>query len=528
MKATSSEAMSMNLHSEEKLIRKYLLGTLAESEEQKIEEEILRNSDFAEQVLLIEDELIEDYARCALGVQEHEQFERYFLTTPRRRQKLALMHGLSKYASTKSKKLAAKQTASSQKPNRLRHLYQPSWKIGIYAVVIALVAVGAWQFFIRNSDVNQGLRALNQAYQAQRPLQSRVTGFSYAPFPDTRGSADEKVDERSRDLSGALLLKAVSEKQNSVTLHALGRYYLLRKEFDKAIQQFEEAVKLSPKIARIRSDLGAALLERGKADKAKGDYAQSGKDLGKSLEELTEALNLDPTLIEALFNRALCKQQLGLESRAEEDWKEYLTKDSKSEWAEEVRQQLKLLEEKRKKVQNNNDQLYADFIAAYKSRDGTKAWEAFREGRSRNGNSITEKLIEEFLAAASNPAQIKSAPQIKLLKFAGELESQNVGDRFTLDLANYYNSVTPSQIQTIIQARNLRKQAIEQYNKTEVDAAYQLYQKVRDEFQKAGDLCEASLAESYIAYCLSQLSRDKESIALSEKLSERYKQRRYK
>lgn len=518
----------MSLYTEEKQIRQYLLGTLAESEEQKIEEEILRNNDFAQQILLIEDELIEDYARCALGEQEHEQFERHFLTTPQRRRKLAFVHGLSKYASAQSKRLVAKQAASVQKPNRLRHLYQPSWKIGIYAVVVAFIAFGAWQFFIRNADVNQGLSALNKAYQAQRPIQSRVTGFSYAPFPDTRGAADEKVDERSRDLSGALLLKAVSEKQNPISLHALGRYYLLRKEFDKAIEQFDEAIKLSPQIAQIHSDLGAALLERGKADKAKGDYAQSGKDLGKSLEELTEALNLDPSLIEALFNRALCKQQLGLESRAEEDWKDYLNRDSKSEWAEEVRQQLKLLEEKRKKVQNNNDQLYADFIAAYKSRDGTKAWEAFRDGRLRVGNFITEKLIDEFLAAASNPAQIKSAPQIQLLKFAGEIESQTVGDRFTLDLANYYSSVTPSQIQRIIQARNLKKQAREQHSKSELDMALALYIKSRDEFQKAGDFCEASLVESYAVYSLAILNRPKESIALGEKLEQQFKIKNYK
>jgi len=58
----------MNLnHDDDKSIRKYLLGELAPEAAKPLEERLLGDENFAEQVLLVEDEMIEDYARGALG-----------------------------------------------------------------------------------------------------------------------------------------------------------------------------------------------------------------------------------------------------------------------------------------------------------------------------------------------------------------------------------------------------------------------------------------------------------------------------
>jgi tetratricopeptide (TPR) repeat protein len=67
--------------------------------------------------------------------------------------------------------------------------------------------------------------------------------------------------------------------------------------------------------------------------------------LGRSLENLSKALELNPNALEALFNRALSRQYLRLYTQAETDWREYLKRDQNSQWSNEARQNLKLIED---------------------------------------------------------------------------------------------------------------------------------------------------------------------------------------
>src|ERR1041384_8701536 len=85
---------------EEQHLRSYLLGELAQEEMRELEDRLLREEEFANQVLLIEDELIEDYMLGGLSDQERQQFEQNFLTTPRRRRKLMMVEGLKARASS--------------------------------------------------------------------------------------------------------------------------------------------------------------------------------------------------------------------------------------------------------------------------------------------------------------------------------------------------------------------------------------------------------------------------------------------
>src|SRR5690349_22269367 len=87
---------------DEQYLKSYLLGGLAPEEMRELEERLLREEEFANQVLLIEDELIEDYMLGELGDKERQQFKQYFLTTPRRRRKLMMVEGLRARASVEA------------------------------------------------------------------------------------------------------------------------------------------------------------------------------------------------------------------------------------------------------------------------------------------------------------------------------------------------------------------------------------------------------------------------------------------
>jgi hypothetical protein len=66
----------------------YLLGQLSEAEQEGLEEKYFADGDVFEQLLGVEDDLIDAYVRGELSPGEREHFERRFLASPRRRERL--------------------------------------------------------------------------------------------------------------------------------------------------------------------------------------------------------------------------------------------------------------------------------------------------------------------------------------------------------------------------------------------------------------------------------------------------------
>ena len=179
--------MSLDRDDEQRL-RSYLLGELAQEEMRELEERLLREEEFASQVLLIEDELIEEYSLGELTDKERQQFKQYFLTTPRRRRKLMMVEGLKERAFVRDGLAIlegpTEQTTSATKVREVREecwwtrLFQPRWKIAAFASLLLIAALGVWRAFIYQSQVERGLIALNTAYQQQRPLEARLSVMS--------------------------------------------------------------------------------------------------------------------------------------------------------------------------------------------------------------------------------------------------------------------------------------------------------------------------------------------------------------
>ena len=181
------------------------------------------------------------------------------------------------------------------------------------------------------------MAALKEAYRDQRPVESRITEFGYAPPPPiTRGGEQEKFDYVARDRARALIQSEAAEHPGARSYHDLGRFYLAQHEFDKAIDQFENALKEAPNNAQIHSDLGAAYMERALVDQ---DNPNTG-DLARSLEQLNRAIAIDNSLLAAYFNKALCLQRMNDLSLAREAWEVYLKKETDSEWLKEAERNL--------------------------------------------------------------------------------------------------------------------------------------------------------------------------------------------
>jgi len=334
-------------------LRHYLLGELTEEEQlAPIEERLLVDDDFFEGFELVKDDLIDEYVKDELTAQERQHFEQHFLTTSERREHVRHAQSLARYA----KKSLQKAKRSSEKKelkdsNQLRppSLWTRLWQtpsLRFATILILVVGVGflVWPVLLSRSDLQEGLLALKTAYRLQRPVEVRLVGFDYAPLPNTRGNKDTTVDALSRQRAERFLLDAERNKPNAESYHALGLFYLTEKKFDEAVEKFTRALELHPNDPYIHSDLGAALLEKGKLYNLNGEDGKSLGAFSESLEHLNRALTLNPNLLEALFNRALCREYMGQPQAAIDDWRQYLEKDSQSRWTDEARQHLKQIE----------------------------------------------------------------------------------------------------------------------------------------------------------------------------------------
>lgn len=88
--------MSQNL-SEESLIRNYFLGELPENEQDLVQERLLVDPDFFETSLIIEDELIDDYALGLLSLYDRIRLEEGLLKVPQQYKRVQLTRTLGQF-----------------------------------------------------------------------------------------------------------------------------------------------------------------------------------------------------------------------------------------------------------------------------------------------------------------------------------------------------------------------------------------------------------------------------------------------
>ncbi|HVQ39170.1 MAG TPA: tetratricopeptide repeat protein, partial [Pyrinomonadaceae bacterium] len=528
-------------YDDQSLLRRYLLNQLTGDEQEKLEQRLMADDKLFEQVPAAEDELIDQYLADLLSKEEEEMFEKHFLATPERQQKLRFGKALQKYVTTHASPAPKKNLTQSEGASGSHSAW--AWPQFLSAsplraaasVVLILVAgLGVWRVFFYQSDVDKGLVALNAAYQDQRPLEARITQLNYAPFVALRGTEPPNVNEAERQRAELTLLDALNKAPTPFIRHALGKVYLAKNDFDRAKAQFEEALRSDSNNPLIYADLGAAYLEkgkreieRGKSDKSTLETGKGLEDLGRSLENLSKALSLRPGLLEALFNRALCNQYLMLLDQAEGDWREYLKLDSTSRWAEEAQKNLLRLQEQKSQTSATSDKLWQEFRSAYETRNDEAAWLLVRRSRTRAGNLIVETLLDEYLTDATGGRREEAIEKLQRVSYVGKLEEDRVGDSFTSDLAEFYGLATGEELVSLAGARSQMKLANEHFNKGEFEHAIEGYSRARTSFAQKGDIPEALFAESWVGYSRLRIPQTKESAELFEKLSETFAAHKY-
>lgn len=469
---------------------------------------LLADADYAEEFGVAENELIDQYLANDLPAEERTQFEQYFLAAPERRDKLAFATTLAQAAAAHA---AEKRPAPVFTPAVKRRAAWPAvpasyLKIAAVLIVALGLGLGGWLLFVKRPAEDRALAALGDAYKHQRFIEARIAGLAHAPLVVTRGEGSPGVDVDTLRLEETRLLTGLKERPDAAAHHALGRFYLAGARFDEAIRNLEKAAGQEPGNAQIHSDLGAALLEKGKAETAAPESGEALKYFARSRDESGKALDLDASLLEALYNRAIARQHLLMWQLAEDDWRKYLERDSDSPWAAEAKKNLKLLEERRSRAgQRRRTQGVEAFLAAYSAGEDEVAWKIYTSNHASAGNAITNALLDSYLDSQAGGAgggdDDKARRSIEALSYLGDEEVRRVGDRYTSDLAQFYGSTTPERRFVLRRARGLIKEGYRLAGKAQFAKAIDSFAAARQDFAQVGDTVEAVFADCAIAHC---------------------------
>jgi hypothetical protein len=239
--------MTLN-HNDLIMIRQYLLGQLAEEQQQVIEQRLLTEDDLFEGLEVIEDELSDEYVADELTPVERKQFEQYFLSTPERQRELRFAAGLREYVAKKTVRDDATERSVSlprrSPPERMPLAWLGQTQLFRIAAIAAFVVVIAGALWFTRLD--------------------RHPPTTYATFTLT-------ISNNNRADSGP-----ATEINLPLTADAARLYLKLPEALDQSARFRVELLKDSgqtiniEKVARVEQ---AAVIEIPAAQLSRGEYA---------------------------------------------------------------------------------------------------------------------------------------------------------------------------------------------------------------------------------------------------------------
>lgn len=515
--------MSRDTIDEDRLVR-YLLGLMPEEEKTEMEDMYLTDDVLNEQLQAAERELIDRYIDGDLSGTERKRFESFFLCSPARMEKLRFARALRTYGSKVSANYERAGVVKKHLPVMVTWSASPYFRVAALVALAAVAGVVFWRVALAPAPEAEAMLALAKAYEKGRLFESRISGLSHMPMAQARGEASESIDQTKLREAELIAVKEVSDRPGERSFHTLGRVFLAQKRFDDAIDLLLAAVEANPQDARIHSDLGAALMERGRQN---ANPDQRAQDTTLSLDHLDRAIQLDDSLLEARFNRALWYEYHHQPDRAKDEWRSYLERDPDSPWAEEARRSLTRLEEQ-KSSYLNKERDFDEFVVAAAEGHAAAAWRMLSRNRDRSGNRIVQRLIDEYLEYTESDKPVEAGARLGLLVLAGRLEQENARDRFTSDLAAYYSKATVAQRKMVAESRGLLKSAFKYYKNAGFEQAMRLCRQAGNLFAQAGDYCEAAVAESWLAACCLRAPDIAQALSIIERLTEFSLRRSYR
>jgi CHAT domain-containing protein len=200
---------------------------------------------------------------------------------------------------------------------------------------------------------------------------------------------------------------------------------LLAGRVDAAIAGLSKAAALESANAILWSDLAAAHLQRSAA-------AADPYELVLALSSANHAVDSDPSLVAARFNRALAMERLTLREPAVAEWRLVLKLEQDARWKEEDRQHLSLLDRPVSPPEGSADLASVKTLVAEGKTDQVRAVVAGSEQAFREEWEAT--AFASWVAAESAHRAPEAAAQWTLVRTIANALAATGGDRMPADL----------------------------------------------------------------------------------------------
>ncbi len=482
-------------------IREYLLCRISDEEILgQIEDSLFSDDEFCARVEAVEDEIINEYVLEELNAEDKKSADEFFFSNADRRFKLELTQQLRQKAIVE--KVEAKETSGFFET--LKNLFKkPVFVMSFAVLLIAFVGIS---IFILTRQNSAELAELQTIYQKERPTESRISSFEYAPQITVRGNTETDANKNKLRLIETKLLEAVDKNPSAANFHALGVFYLTQAKFADAIKNLEKSVELEKTNAKYYNDLGSAYFELAKS----GEKSQKFENFARANEAFSKAIELNPNLLEALFNKSLTLQEY-LPKQATESWNLYLQKDSTSKWADEARKNLERIANQQSNLKKK-EQVLDDFLTAFRNGDEKFAWKIHNETKGMfNPSSLVIQLTQRCLEARKANNEIASKESVEALKFIGKLEREKHADFFFAELADYYAKVENDKIDKLLEAKNIWLEGYTSTRERKYEKSIELFDQSKTKFQQLGNEFEANISEIWAAQMLPDVSKIDES-----------------
>jgi anti-sigma factor RsiW len=186
---------------DQQVLISYLLGTLPENDSERIDERSVADDELAGRLAEAENDLVDSYVRGELSAEELERFEAHYLSTERRRRKVAFADALRHRIEEGAAVLPARET-----PAAIRSVPRlvPAWALAAAALILL---VPAGYLFVVNGTLR---RELSDTRARQASLETRAES-SRKQIEEMR-SAEAEVKKAPAGIAPAMIerLKIVS------------------------------------------------------------------------------------------------------------------------------------------------------------------------------------------------------------------------------------------------------------------------------------------------------------------------------
>lgn len=492
--------MGSSVKSEDTL-REYLLGRVSdETALEEIEELLFTDEEFCSQVELMEDGIINDYVMGRLDEADAGSFRATLATDPERRARVELTQALRAKALARNSETVNEGSSFFAAVGAF--FRQPVYTSAF--AVLSIAAIGLTVYFVWKNTPGE-LAELRSIYQQARPTETRISEFGYAPLVQLRGAPEPSEQKKLRRIENNLI-DATERTPNEQTHHALGVFNLTQQKYGDAIREFESALKFAKTNAKIHNDLGVAHFELAKTGGKKLE------ELARSLEEFTKATELDPDLLEALFNKSLALQELNMPREARDSWTLYLQKDPSSPWADEARKNLARIENAQARFKKTDDEVLSDSLNAFRNRQATRLQQIHNDTKGLlRASMIPLQLSRTFLDAKQRGDEARAKEAIEAMFYLGDLDQEQNGDSFVSELARFYERMQPDQVERLLHAKNAFTRGFQIIDEKNLKTAISEFENSRDLFAQLGDTGEALIAETWAAQLLPDVGQIAES-----------------